>query len=155
LDLSAQALAIIEAYCGQSFGLHQVNERIPLKNNVGRLTHDRVVKIDEVRVRCEHWRYANVFGATEWMSIAPNEVLINGNIIVVPGGVLDTHFDEAEVKYTIGYEEPPEPIQRARDLLIREIENGGARSAYSLSAIITPEIAELLAPFNRLRGGGA
>jgi hypothetical protein len=146
-------LAIIESYCGQSFGERQVNERIPLTSNIGRLTHARFIRLDSVKVRAKAWAYSDIFGATEWLDISPHDVIVtNGKEIVVPGGVLDVHFTEADVTYTVGYSEVPEAVRKACEILSLQIDNG--KTAYLLSAYITPEIAELLEPYVIYNGRG-
>lgn len=150
MEVADQAMAIIEAYCGQSFALRQVSERISLKHNIGRLTHMSVVAIEAVKVRANDWAFASVFGSTEWVDVDADDVLLRDNVLVVPGGIFDARYDEAEVTYTVGYRELPEAVAQARDLLVRHIP--GDAPLYAASALITPEIAQLLAPFKQ--GGG-
>lgn len=142
--MDAKALAIIEAYCGQSFGERQVNERIQLTYNIGRLTHAPFVRLDAVRVRCETWQYADTFGATEWAEVPLHDVEITDDKrIVVPGGILYAHYTEADITYTVGYTEVPAAIREACAILSSQ----NVKSTYSLSAYITAEIAELVAPY--------
>lgn len=153
MNIEQQALAIIESYCGQSFTARQVNERIPLKQNIGRLTHEPVVRIDAIQARSSVWEYASVFGTTEWIDIPLHDAyLTDKNVMVISGGFLDVHYTEADVSYTVGFEKLPVPIQSALDKLIRLL-GSGAKSSYSMAAFITPEIVELLAPYNLYTGG--
>lgn len=152
-QVNAKALAIIESYCGKSFGQRQVNERITLRANIGRLTHDRFIRLESVKVRSNAWAYADIFGSSEWVEMPLHDVTITKEReIVVPGGVLDVHFTEADVAYTVGFEEIPESVRQACALLTHSIENG--KTAYYLSANITPEIADLLQPYVIHNGRG-
>lgn len=145
------ALSLIESYCGQSFQSRQVSERIPLRSNVGRLSHAPIVSIDAVSARSDEWAHASVFGPTEWASISPGDIMLVGDQLVVPGDVLDAHFTEADVTYTVGYADLPEPIRAACEILERHID--ASRSAYAHSAQIPHEVVQLITPF--CRGGDA
>lgn len=151
MNLEQQALSIIESYCGQSFGVRTANERIPLKNNIGRLGNEPALGIDSIRVRSENWAFSSVFGASDWVTLDPDDVLLKDNYIAVTGGVLDAHYTEADVTYRYGYAELPANIREAVRILERQLSDLNGKSTYSLSSALTPEVVELLAPYNTYR----
>ncbi|UJF36533.1 hypothetical protein [Paenibacillus hexagrammi] len=150
--METRALRIIENYCGQSFRKSQVNERTTLQHNMGRLTHE-IVEIVAIKARSNSWVYSDVFGSSGWVEIDPSEIPYEGNQIVVYGDYLGTHYSEADVTYTYGHAEIPQPVQTALDLLVRQIQANGTKNAFSSASLITPEIADLLAPYKTYNGG--
>lgn len=150
---ATKALTIIERYCGQIFGKKRVNETIDLINNLGRLNLKPFICLESVTAKCETWAFSNAFGSSDSVDVPIDsiEVAKDGHIAIT-GGVLNDSFTSASVTYLIGYEAVPEPIQRACDLLDRQLIESKAKSTYSISALITAEIEELIAPF-KTNGG--
>lgn len=148
-----KALTILERYCGQTFGKKRVNETISLFNNMGRLNHKPFICLESVTAKCETWAFSSAFGSSDSVNVPIEsiEVAKDGHIAIT-GGVLNDSFTSASVDYLIGYETVPEPIQRACDLLDRQLITNKTKSMYSISALITPEIEELISSF-KTNGG--
>lgn len=153
MEIVDRALTIIENYCGCSFRETHVNERVSLTNSRGRLTHEPVIRITAIKVRASKWAFSDAFGSSDWMELNPDELLYKDQIFVVTGGILHSSFTEADVDYDVGYSELPVSVKQAHDLLVSHIQDSGTKTTYSMSSLITPEIAELLAPYTTRNGG--
>lgn len=150
---ATKALLIIERYCGQTFGQKNVKEKILLINNMGRLNLKPFIRLESVSAQCETWAFSDAFGSSDLVSVPIDsvEVAKDGHIAIT-GGVLNTSFTSANVSYLIGYETIPEPIQQACVLLDRQLIQNKTKSNYSISALITPEIEDLINAFKTIGG---
>lgn len=148
--MDEKALSILESYCGQSFGVQQVTERIDLRQNIGRLNRGPILQIDTVKARAQEWAQSEIFGASGWVNIHPDSITRINEHIEIPGGILGSGWTEAEATYTIGYKEPPEPIQKACKLLTENLKHEHSIS-YRVSALLTEEIIDLITPYMRGR----
>ncbi|WP_407310526.1 hypothetical protein [Desulfosporosinus sp. SB140] len=146
--MDQKALSIIESHCGQSFRTKQVTEQIELARNIGKLNHNPIVRINEVKARATEWAQSDVFGASGWANIHPDSITRIDDQFEVPGGVLNSCWTEAKVTYTVGYEKLPEPIQKACKLLTENLQHKNINS-YKISALLTEEIIDLITPYMR------
>lgn len=161
-----QASNLIDSYCRRTLTVQTFTETIPLNEaNMGRLRYTPITEITTVEAR-----YAleyNPFGAeifpVTWETVTSYDYNPDNGRIWLPSGLVPVAYQEARVTYKSGYATIPEAVKLACGMLVVQLKTRrpGVISLrdentvvqYASETLITPEIANLLAPYRLLLVG--
>lgn len=156
-----RASALIDAECRREIGLKTYVDRVSLTNGHGHLTYAPVQSVIAVRGRPAYGLTGDsFFGAPELTEIPTNSLDVNRETgsFSCNGSAFGIPYTELEVEYTSGYDPIPEAVKVACGLLIEKLSAGFDQNVklkkdfdftieYFGGGLVTPEIADLLAPY--------
>lgn len=160
-----RASAIIDGYCGREIGVKPYTERIPLTDaQRGHLSYYPVIELTEIKGRPKTGLMDNFFGLPTFEPITDiSSVDIDKSIGSVQCGSspFGMPFSELEVTYTSGWDPIPDAVKvacgmLAAKLLTRPDSNVKSKKDFDFTVeyfgtgTITPEIADMLAPYKQV-----